>query len=85
MYERSKHFFQGNQFKNSHNLFSSQCMDIVRSRNLAGGALQWQCMVLGFLWNKFREYLQIILGNTLHTDNTRCRVIFQYHYSDTKL
>ena len=49
-----------------------------------GGALQWQCMVLGFLWNKFREYLQIILGNTLHIDNTRCRVIFQYHYSDTK-
>ena len=22
-----------------------------------GGALQWQCMVLEFLWNKFREYM----------------------------
>ena len=43
--ERSIHFFQGDQFINSHNLLSSQCMDIVRSRNLGGwgggGALQW--------------------------------------------
>ena len=59
MYERSKHFFQGNQFKNSHNLFSSQCMDIIRSRNLGGGG---GGLLSGSVW--FWNFYGISSGNT---------------------